>query len=721
MSNTVWANVELSNGTVQGIGPLELLSFSHTKRLDRAGSVSFAISGVMGRTYLIQPRRYIRAYGMVGDSATPNVTELGIGIVDSITLNSDYSMTVEGDDLMRELANRNVHDLSLFDDYVRIADYTRYADVGPADEDYIARITDDDPTTSSLIDLSSSENWYIGDADSFDRVRWHLANFNRTSQATYTFEYLHPTGPTWTSLSVTDETAVMNDESQTFVYGRGGDWYWTIPAGWGPAAHNGQTAWWIRFRPSENVNSGIYCTELRIVHRTGTTQALPTLLQYTGLTGVTPAWTVDTTGHAETSKDVLLTFAGESVLEALIRVAEVTGDHFTLGAGRTVKWFWEADFVNASSIIRCERATTNAKAMESNHEIAILLDCPRVIDTYDLVTRLYPYGGGSGDDRISLKHLPSTKTAPTNYYLDRTNNYLSRPAATNQYGLVEREEVWGDINAETENAAGREAAALKLFDAAFEHLKRFSQPQVIYSLRLAKCERLILPGDKLRIIWHEWRAGQGEHVIDIDALVYALETTVRYDQSGAMTTEVVCSTIDRWPISGETMVIQALERLRHLQAHSTYATQNYVGQQITAGLDDAANVEVRDEQNVVIFRANRVDQVVELGPSTVPHIEYDGAQVMIAGSPVAPILRASATWNPANMVDGAVVSTTVTVTGAAIGDVALAAHDQIGANDVIVSAHVEAADTVRMMIVNKTGGDLNIANGTVYVTVWKRP
>ena len=37
MSNTVWANVELSNGTVQGIGPLELLSFSHTKRLDRAG------------------------------------------------------------------------------------------------------------------------------------------------------------------------------------------------------------------------------------------------------------------------------------------------------------------------------------------------------------------------------------------------------------------------------------------------------------------------------------------------------------------------------------------------------------------------------------------------------------------------------------------------------------------------------------------------------------
>jgi len=142
---------------------------------------------------------------------------------------------------------------------------------------------------------------------------------------------------------------------------------------------------------------------------------------------------------------------------------------------------------------------------------------------------------------------------------------------------------------------------------------------------------------------------------------------------------------------------------------------------MSAVLGDAANVEVRDEQNVPIFRANRVDQVVELGPSTVPHIEYDGTQVLVAGSPIAPVLRASATWNPANMVDTAVTSTTITVTGAAAGDAALASHDQIGANDVLVSAHVQAADTVRVILLNKTGGDLNIASGTLYVTVWKRP
>ena len=52
--------------------------------------------------------------------------------------------------------------------------------------------------------------------------------------------------------------------------------------------------------------SGIYCTELRIVHGLARRRHYPPCYS-TRLTGVTPAWTVDTTGHAETSKDVLLT------------------------------------------------------------------------------------------------------------------------------------------------------------------------------------------------------------------------------------------------------------------------------------------------------------------------------------------------------------------------------------------------------------------------------
>ena len=149
-------------------------------------------------------------------------------------------------------------------------------------------------------------------------------------------------------------------------------------------------------------------------------------------------------------------------------------------------------------------------------------------------------------------------------------------------------------------------------------------------------------------------------------------------------------------------------------ADSEAATKHYVDQ-VVQGLD------VRNAANVTILRASSADNIAEFGPSTIPHIEYDGTQVLIAGTPIAPVLRASATWDPANIADTAVTSTTITVTGAEVGDVVLAAHDQITTEEVLVSAHVRAADTVIVIIHNKTGSDLNIDSGTLYVTVFKRP
>lgn len=84
------------------------------------------------------------------------------------------------------------------------------------------------------------------------------------------------------------------------------------------------------------------------------------------------------------------------------------------------------------------------------------------------------------------------------------------------------------------------------------------------------------------------------------------------------------------------------------------------------------------------------------------------------------LLRAAKTWDPASLGSGAVASTTVTVTGAKLADPAYASLDGIGANDVLISAHVEDDDTVRVVIRNETGGTLDIASGTlrVMVMVW---
>lgn len=84
-------------------------------------------------------------------------------------------------------------------------------------------------------------------------------------------------------------------------------------------------------------------------------------------------------------------------------------------------------------------------------------------------------------------------------------------------------------------------------------------------------------------------------------------------------------------------------------------------------------------------------------------------------------IQAEALWTPtAALADGAVSATTVNVTGAAQNWPAIATHENIGANNVLISAHVQAEGVARVVIMNKTGAPLTIAAGTVYVTVFRR-
>ena len=149
-------------------------------------------------------------------------------------------------------------------------------------------------------------------------------------------------------------------------------------------------------------------------------------------------------------------------------------------------------------------------------------------------------------------------------------------------------------------------------------------------------------------------------------------------------------------------------------ADSEAATKHYVDQ-VVQGLD------VRNAANVTILRASSVDNIAEFGPSTMPHIEYDGAAVLVAGSPIAPVLRASKSWTPGTIGDSGVAVTTITVNGAAQGDVAGASHSELGGGDFIISAYVQDANVVRVLILNKAGELLTVGSGTLYVTVFKNP
>ena len=84
-----------------------------------------------------------------------------------------------------------------------------------------------------------------------------------------------------------------------------------------------------------------------------------------------------------------------------------------------------------------------------------------------------------------------------------------------------------------------------------------------------------------------------------------------------------------------------------------------------------------------------------------------------------PALRASTTWAPGTIGDSGVAVTTITVNGAAQGDVAGASHSELGGDDFIISAYVQSANTVRVLILNKSGETLTVGSGTLQVMVWK--
>lgn len=95
---------------------------------------------------------------------------------------------------------------------------------------------------------------------------------------------------------------------------------------------------------------------------------------------------------------------------------------------------------------------------------------------------------------------------------------------------------------------------------------------------------------------------------------------------------------------------------------------------------------------------------------------FAGAEYGIV-SPQRPTIRCrfgSATYNPPSLADGAGATTSVTVTGAALGDFAVASFDK-DLQGIIVTPSVSAANTVSVRFQNETGGVIDLASGTLRV------
>lgn len=81
-------------------------------------------------------------------------------------------------------------------------------------------------------------------------------------------------------------------------------------------------------------------------------------------------------------------------------------------------------------------------------------------------------------------------------------------------------------------------------------------------------------------------------------------------------------------------------------------------------------------------------------------------------------LSATATWNPPSIANGASAATTISVPGAAVGDMVMASFS-VPLGGLLMGAQISAANTAEVRLVNASGGAVDLASGTVSLTVSK--
>lgn len=89
------------------------------------------------------------------------------------------------------------------------------------------------------------------------------------------------------------------------------------------------------------------------------------------------------------------------------------------------------------------------------------------------------------------------------------------------------------------------------------------------------------------------------------------------------------------------------------------------------------------------------------------------------GNVVGIDLSNSVAYDPPNLADGAGVTTTITVTGAVLGDIAIASFS-LDLQGVMMTAYVSVANTVALRFQNETGGAIDLGAGQIIAKVIKQ-
>jgi len=522
-------DIEDDSGNKLGQGPVfTATEWRHVARLSRAGSISFSLPASDPRAALIETKRVARCYTVVNGQ----VVEVGAGIIDSVTLQEggiETALTVDGDDLLRELTYRPVLFLSV----------SGAAEGAPTAVVHIASTVTNltnaydgnDGTFNTVVALQTGEYIYVRRPVPFSSVRWVLGTQKNGTATALQAQYFAVWGG-WESISLTDGT-----DSGGTTLAQNGTVSWTQPADWQKDTADLYT---MRFYVGANLTAVDFAEAYVSVPDISATDVSDVM-------ALAPSgWTLaGSPYYSDTADGTRVDFEGETVLAALVKISELSGEQFRIGDGREVEWL-RTD--TEASGIRATNYVADGVAAESNPNICLIESFEEVRDSYQQASRIYVYG----KDWLPTLAF-ATAVMPSGYTMNAAQGYIEKTGATPTIHRVMQFEV--DYPEDT-SAESLELMSNELARAGLAWLQDFSEVQTFYRLSITRLQAVLKPAETLRVQYR--KIVDGYVVADIDADFVILEAETAVDANGIRTVGLSVASVSRWPQSDSEIIAEKL-------------------------------------------------------------------------------------------------------------------------------------------------------------------
>lgn len=578
----IWIDVEDASGGKVGDGPIATALFwERVRRLDRIGEVRFAL-----------PAADERARGLLGELGRVHAWAIddgilydgGVGIIEKLGRATEGEgkvvLEIEGSDLLKELAWRRIFSLGIYQDTAVVPVAVKWVEQVLGVDVYTDLPEAFDGNTGTSTDpfaLKETDSYlYVGGEQTFSKIGLLFRTVNtQPAEGHWGFSdersaTLIPPNGGWREPDVEDGTV-----NSGAPLGQDGDVEFTRPGDWMKRVIDSDEAYWVRLDPTTDLDA-VELYEIELTAREATTDDLALIFGYPKGDNLAPyendpdpeigwLWELDPAGYTSTELGTYFFFVDETVFSALGKIAERTAEHFRLGAGRTVLWL-RADMPSSGIVATSD---VDPIAAEGNPAICLITELTEEEDASQIITRVYPYGGGNDTARITLSDVSAAAEAdlPADFVLDREANYIKYTPAETTYGrivdVLERKEIKGEGSAVRDQAASDE-----LFYEALYYLQRHVEPYFSYRLAVTGLRDVVEVGTTIHVDYR--RVVDGEIVWQVKGDFLILEATDRWDENGMRTTGFLVTKpeLDRYPETDSDYVNRQLEQARVYTRHA---------------------------------------------------------------------------------------------------------------------------------------------------------